>query len=505
MSIVKRFNVLKGLDAIDVLIDDFNTSRHIVISDMPESLPQGKSSFLIETGPFMKGGIELQIDFIDSSGNSIYVEPIQDYLEGSSRRISVEIYSDTAPGVANIVLVGELDSLPTDPGLFSDVEAIPSEWDGIYNVRLTKEVIINPVAVNTQPIKFYTQPTVTVTEKRLGTLVQTAVTGSVTASMSDVGGRPASGFEYRSYDIEDPKQGALSEKDQRIKQSKGKTSKIYGMKNKLQNKKGRRKNSIHKRVGHVARSASPIEYPYSIVSDTDYEFTTKDIGAELVITSVVDIPTSEFSNAGLDSHRPLTLSSFSHWTGSIVDLENNKVAYVDKPITLKSKNDEDIIIPVEASFRLIKYAEPTSSYSVQNIISYADVTLGNMRTFSGDVFKAKILVKSEGSFDDFKTLADIPVESSELLIDPFSIGMGLRTGYFEGQVDVTSYWDKFGGINGLSTSATETVTYDNATLLDGIHLSGSLSTFTNQLRFQTKDTYSFNLTAGVDYTISFNA
>ena len=281
MSIVKRFNVLKGLDEIDVFVDDFNTSRHIVISDMPESLPQGKSSFLIETGPFMRGGIELQIDFIDSSGNSIYTEPIQDYLEGTSRRISVEIYSDTAPGVANIVLVGELDSLPTDAGLFSAVEAIPNEWVGTYNVRLTKEVIINPAAVNIQPIKFYTQPSVTVTEKRLGTLVQTAVGGPVTASMVDTKGLPASGFEYAPYDIEDPKQGALAEKDKRIKQSKGKTSKIYEMGNKLQNKKGRRKNSIFKRIGHIAKSSSPIEYPYTVdVGDSAYEFTTKDIGAE---------------------------------------------------------------------------------------------------------------------------------------------------------------------------------------------------------------------------------
>jgi len=274
-------------------------------------------------------------------------------------------------------------------------------------------------------------------------------------------------------------------------------------------------------VGHVARSASPIQYPYSIISRPlnqqptadDYEFTTKDIGAKLVIDSV-NQPTGEvssngndvaFTNAGLESHLPLSASTFSHWTGSIVELSNNNVAYVDKPITLKSRLGEDIIIPFTGNLKLIKDAEPTSSYSLQNIISYADVTLGNMRTFSGDVFKAKVLVKSEGSFDDFKTLADIPVESSELLIDPFSIGMGLRTGYFEGQADVTSYWDKFGGVNGLSTSATETVTYDNATLLDGIHLSGSISTFTNQLRFQTKDAYSFNLTAGVDYTISFNA
>ena len=76
MSIVKRFNRLLGLEKIDVLVDEKDKSRHIVITDMPESLPQGKSSFLIEVSPYMRKGIELQIDFIDSKGNSIYVEPV---------------------------------------------------------------------------------------------------------------------------------------------------------------------------------------------------------------------------------------------------------------------------------------------------------------------------------------------------------------------------------------------------------------------------------------------
>ena len=124
MSVVKRYNPLKDLDELDVLIDDLNQSTHIVISDMPESLPQGKSSFLIETGPYMKEGIDLLIDFVDSEGNSIYTEPVADYLEGTSRRISVEVYSDTAPGPANIIIVGELDEVPTGPGLFSDTEPI---------------------------------------------------------------------------------------------------------------------------------------------------------------------------------------------------------------------------------------------------------------------------------------------------------------------------------------------------------------------------------------------
>ena len=81
MATVKRFNKLLGLENIDVLVDDRETSRHIIITDMPQSLPQGKSSFLIEVSPYMKEGVELQIDFMDSVGNSIYLEPVQNFFK----------------------------------------------------------------------------------------------------------------------------------------------------------------------------------------------------------------------------------------------------------------------------------------------------------------------------------------------------------------------------------------------------------------------------------------
>ena len=141
MATVKRFNKLLGLEKIDVLVDEKDVSRHIIITDMPQSLPQGKSSFLIEVSPYMKEGIELQIDFIDSNGDSIYLEPVQNYLEGSSRTISVEVYGNTAAGIATMIIVGELDSLPTQPGNFSDVEPIPEEFQKVYNVRLTEMLL----------------------------------------------------------------------------------------------------------------------------------------------------------------------------------------------------------------------------------------------------------------------------------------------------------------------------------------------------------------------------
>ena len=131
MAIVKRFNKLLGLEKIDVLVDDRDTSRHIVITDMPESLPQGKSSFLIEVSPYMRKGIELQIDFIDSKGNSIYVEPVSNYLEGTSRTVSVEVYNTVAPGVATMIIVGELEGLPLEAGNYSEVQEIPDEFKGV--------------------------------------------------------------------------------------------------------------------------------------------------------------------------------------------------------------------------------------------------------------------------------------------------------------------------------------------------------------------------------------
>ena len=190
MSIVKRFNRLLGLEKIDVLVDDKDSSRHIIISDMPESLPQGKSSFLIEVSPYMRKGIELQIDFIDSKGNSIYVEPVSNYLEGTSRTVSVEVYNTVAPGVATMIIVGELEKLPLDAGNFSETQEIPDEFKGVYNVRLTKEVIINTAEINTQPIKFYSSPRLTAVEKRFGTMEREVVSGETTSSAFSIIGTP---------------------------------------------------------------------------------------------------------------------------------------------------------------------------------------------------------------------------------------------------------------------------------------------------------------------------
>jgi hypothetical protein len=73
MPITKRFNELQGLANIDVFFDERGLdSEFFNISEFPEPLQVGKNSFLIAGSERLKNFTELQIDIVDSAGNSIY-------------------------------------------------------------------------------------------------------------------------------------------------------------------------------------------------------------------------------------------------------------------------------------------------------------------------------------------------------------------------------------------------------------------------------------------------
>ena len=529
MAIVKKYNKLLDLDDIDVLVDENDKSKHIIVTDMPESMPQGKSSFLIETSPFMRPGVELQMDFIDSEGASIYTEAVFEYLEGTARRVSVEIYSDTAPGIATLIIVGELEGVPEDNTIFSESDPIPKEYEGVYNVRLIKQVIINPTAVNTQPIKFFTQPQIRVFETQLGTMVRSEITGSISSPLFSVEGTPTDlDMLYKPHGMiegEAP-QGTLSETTTTAP-SRRKNIKSFTETRKLKFRKGLRKNSSGKRSGFTAKRSSPAKFPYQlkIGEGETFRFNTKHIGGEVhlhdasvgnLFADTTYYPTEALTTSGLLDTPTfdvlkvpgITNITPSNYTASIVDLVNSETALVELPFTNKNVNGENIILPVFGRGEIFFESMPTGSYAPANLVSYADIRLSNMRTFSGDVFKVKVYVKSEGGFDDFKLLAEVPMEGRELLIDDASVGQGERTGYVIKQEEIATYWDVYGGENGLyqmpAAAAALSASYDNDTLLDSFQLSGSITAKNDNIRFQLKDDYFFQLTPGLDYTLSAN-
>ena len=526
MATVKRFNKLLGLENIDVLVDDRETSRHIIITDMPQSLPQGKSSFLIEVSPYMKEGVELQIDFMDSVGNSIYLEPVQNYLEGSSRTISVEVYDTTSAGVATMIIVGEIDQIPTQPGNFSEVEEVPEDFKGVYNVRLTREVIINTAEINIQPIKFYSAPKLIAREKRFGTMEREVVTDEVISDAFTVIGRPSIQQQYEEFvvqEIEASAQGSgIGEPVNQDLFSEPPIGDVKGdeaEKEKLKQhskKKSVRGDSRFKRSKRIRKRNSPIEYPYTFsITNGAHEFTTEEIGGKIIfsdlVTSIYNF--DDLQNNGIGQTPNFNVVSDAsdpnfptHFTASIADLENSVTAFTNTPFTKQDIEGRYRILEMEATAKVHFTKQPSASFSLVNIVSYADITLSHLRTFSGELFKAKVYVRAEGSFDDYKLLAEVPIESPELMVNSNSVGVGERTGYFISEEDKDTYWDLFGSTNGLTAAtSTSTASYDNQTSLDSIMVSGSTSVLTNQIRFQLKDDYKFTLTKNIDYSLSFNA
>ena len=156
----KAQNPFQGLNTFDVFIDVRNDeNKFFNISDFPDELTLGNSSFLIDGSELLKNDVELKIEILDSNSNVVFTTPVDEYLEGVSRRVSIEAYRETSPGPATLVILGELNPLFTN---------IPSSFENTYNVRYTKDFYINTTKLNNQPILFYNQPSVSVTEKVIG-------------------------------------------------------------------------------------------------------------------------------------------------------------------------------------------------------------------------------------------------------------------------------------------------------------------------------------------------
>ena len=235
MSVLRRYNRYQGLKDLDVFIeDDAPISQYFNVVEVPDIITQGRSSFLFGGSSLLKGGIELKFEIInDASGKVVYTEPVASYLEGTSRRISIEVYDDPELfGDATMYVVGELDPTEVD---------VPAEWLDIYNVRWYTKIYISGTGVNTEPIFFYKQPSMWVGEIVKGFVQTTYPTGSVTQSAGTVTGDPLPGTEGTTPEESDP--GDFVEQLQ-----KSFKSKVFG---------GGGKNAGISRRGRRARRGSP--------------------------------------------------------------------------------------------------------------------------------------------------------------------------------------------------------------------------------------------------------
>ena len=475
MSVPRRFNRPQGLANIDVLIeDDAPISLYFNVVEVPEVITQGKSSFLIGGSNLLKPQTEIKFEITnDNTGAVIYTEPVPNYLEGTSRRVSIEVYEDVDLfGDATLTVLGELDPTKTD---------VPIEFQGVYNVRYTRKIYVSSAGVNTQPILFYNQPRMVISEIVKPYITTTTPSGSAQQT-GNVTGEPTPeelGKTTNTKEIEEP--GSF------LKKEKNKFStKLFG---------GGGNNSFVRKGRRRARRSSPETDKFTITKKDGTDFDAKLIGGELTIKNP-QVDTTKFELQ--DFHEvPTTFKA------DIENVKNTGTLIPSKPFTIiDTRFDEDspereVIVPLaESGFEFTASFSPlpTQSISTVNFRSYADIRLSRLRTFSGDIDRVKVYARNKDAFGDFEVVSDQQIESPELLFNVLGAG-NQRIGYFHSQDHVNLYWS-----SGSNTSLTQ----DSQYILNSVEVSGSNIGIDERLLFQQTGSLPISYLKDVDYEITAN-
>lgn len=366
MAILRKRNAPLNLELIDVFIDD-NTisSEYFQVYNIPNILPGGKSAFLINGSNLLKLHSEVKIEVKDSLGNVIYSEYPQ-YLEGTARLVSVYVYEDTPYGIATITIIGE-------------AENVPEEWKGLFNVRWSTNVLVDPSLPNIEPIRFYNIPKIQVKEKRVSYLRQDYISGSI--------------IQYTT--------GSISGRD-------------IGGKYILQ------AGDVAQFTGKMAGGTLVVPAPSLSIDSTDQYGIT---GSRY--TTIID----EVINSKL----ALARSGYALQTpGSAENSFDNAVF---------KKTNYPFVAPFVESAYTISYAAPPTYSLTENYQSFAQLRIYDMTTVSGDINKIKLFQKSAGTVGDWQYIDEIVLEGIELFVNTSSMTLNERLGKFDETRIITNYWN----------------------------------------------------------------
>ena len=484
----KAVNSYQGLKDFNVLVEDTTqNSQYFNIFDIPEELPLGCSSFLIEGSDLLKKEVELKIELLDSENNVVFTTPVDNYLEDKSRRVSIEIYENIAPGVATLTILGELDPTKTN---------VPQSFRNVYNVRFTKRININKTKENDRPIRFYGQPTISVSEIVKGVVEETTGGTNQTSTVTGTVGLNVTTnkvFDSET-DTELPTNNVDDLGEEEFILSESPKSKRTATFNSKIGKKGKKKKKQKKFKTTYSITGNVVAMGAG-TNNSSNKITSDFVGATITISNphqLVDtdkFPTTRYT---LPTSYSTTISEVVNETTFKVKTPYYVIDDTTKriPVSLKSVTNN-------ASITYDSYVEETESSIFKR--SYADITIGNLRTFSGDVYKAKVFTRDSNTPTDFEKIYDAFVEPPNILIDETSATGFTNIGFFHQQSDINNNWvsSSIGGSTG--TLAVQ----NNQYLVDGILLSGSVEKLDSLVEFRTKN--SFDLEKDVDYVVRFDS
>ena len=73
----KKSVKLQNLNQITTYFEESGiVSEYFNVTDFPEEVPTGRSSFLILGSSFLKENVNIKIEVLDNQGNPVYIEPV---------------------------------------------------------------------------------------------------------------------------------------------------------------------------------------------------------------------------------------------------------------------------------------------------------------------------------------------------------------------------------------------------------------------------------------------
>ena len=502
MGFLPKRLTLQNLNQASVYVEDIN-NEYFNVQEVPETLTQGRYAFKIFGSDLLNPGIELKMELLDSEGNTIYLTPVDFIGEEVPpyvpyRYVTIEVYSPpiNTAGLATLTILGEINP---------DVIDVPLEFQNAYNVKYQTKINVDlSTAINTQPIRFFKNPTTDHQEVVQAKTILAPISESIVTATVD--GVARSDLRGKIIEIES---GSL-EKESLPKEVSDTFQDLRRFKDEYKYKTGLRGSSpaIIKRRGLSTIFASKEEPKFKLKSKVaifkaDMQGGTVEIPERTVTIKKIDTLTNRLKT------EEVTVPKYK---SKILEVIDEKTIIPEKPplVTLPTGSNPSGTDVTEVTIEDFSETALTASFNntttsvLQSNIQFdsmLDLTIKNMRTFSGDIYRVRVHGKSESAKSDFTVLTDTIVESPELLKDSDSSSGALRTGYFLNQNHINTYWNS-SSFDGSTRGGNVSAFHTGSHFIDSLRISGSTSGQNESIVVETNSNNYFTLRKSSAYTIS---
>ena len=384
----------KGVDlklsTISVDIEDTaHLSKYFNVVEFSSILTAGKNSIAFNGSSLLKTGSEIQVQCLDSNGNSLYLEYPRSkaqYTDVANYLVSIHVYNENYNGPGRLILVGTTKK--------NEI------------VRWIANVSIDKTLNNTSKTRFYSYPTVEARSLLYPIIASsgTSLTNQITFS--------GSFYSYAISPLKDTLQSKINPKridtDYRLFYNNQTqfTENTFPTMSFNSQMEGQEISILPEIINKPFAYTN--EYPSSPSHET---FTIK----KVIDNKTIQISDPFFYQVGKDS--------------VVTNINSGQFTSSYKWVAYNTGSDA-----------YLKYV-PLEGPIVYGRDSYAEITYRNLKTFSGYVARHKLYRRSLVSTGDFSLISDESIGTRELLIDPITANQSYtELGIFYNQFHINKYW-----------------------------------------------------------------